>query len=129
MCCLVACIPLTYIPYNLNLASSFVAGAVLAVLGELLQQPLRSVERQARHSAEQSLLHRSFAPFRTVLGRVLRESSARRTRLKTAEEEAARDSQHVLRAGEALTLSGCQEETFVTSNIVMLVLFGPTAPC
>ncbi|CAE7031014.1 Delta(8)-fatty-acid desaturase [Symbiodinium microadriaticum] len=57
------------------------AGAVLAVLGELLQQPLRSVER------------------------VLRESSARRTRLKTAEEE---------------------EETFVTSNIVMLVLFGPT---
>mmetsp|Transcript_1808 Transcript_1808/g.4418 ORF Transcript_1808/g.4418 Transcript_1808/m.4418 type:complete len:899 (-) Transcript_1808:84-2780(-) len=58
------------------------AGAVLAVLGEFLQQPLRKIER------------------------VLRASSASRARMKA-------------NLGE--------EETFVTSNIAMLLLFGPTA--
>mmetsp|Transcript_98712 Transcript_98712/g.235181 ORF Transcript_98712/g.235181 Transcript_98712/m.235181 type:complete len:897 (+) Transcript_98712:64-2754(+) len=55
------------------------AGAALVVLGELLQQPLRNVER------------------------MLRESSASRA------------------------MKGQQEETFIRGNIILLLLFGPTA--
>ncbi|CAE7252745.1 sld1, partial [Symbiodinium pilosum] len=58
------------------------AGGVLAMLGELLQQPLRNLER------------------------LLRESSASRARMMKVNLE--------------------EEETFVTSNIVMILLFGPT---
>ncbi|CAK9027333.1 Delta(8)-fatty-acid desaturase (Delta(8)-sphingolipid desaturase) (Sphingolipid 8-(E/Z)-desaturase) [Durusdinium trenchii] len=56
------------------------AGAALVVLGELLQQPLRNLER------------------------VLRETSAKRARARQLEED-----------------------TFASGNIVLLVLFGPTA--